>query len=29
MCSDEADAHIGEEISLRDEALRARLGFGT
>ncbi len=29
MCSDEADAHIGEEISLRDEALRARLGLGT
>ena len=29
MCSDEADANIGEEISLRDEGLRARLGLGT
>lgn len=27
MCSPEADAHLGEELSLRDEGLRARLGL--
>lgn len=26
MCSDDADAFLGEEISLRDEAIRARIG---
>lgn len=28
MCTPEADAHLGEELSLRDEGLRARLGLG-
>lgn len=27
MCGSEADVHLGEEIALRDEALRARLGL--
>ena len=27
MCGPEADAHLGEELSLRDEALRAKLGL--
>ncbi|KAA2313366.1 SDR family oxidoreductase [Pseudooceanicola sediminis] len=28
MCDPASDAHLGEELSLRDEALRARLGLG-
>ena len=28
MCGPEADAHLGEELSLRDEGLRAKLGLG-
>ena len=27
MCSAEADGHVGEELSLRDEGLRARIGL--
>ena len=27
MCSPDADAHLGQELSLRDEALRNRLGL--
>lgn len=27
MCGPEADAHLGEEISLRDDAVRARIGL--
>jgi len=27
MCGPEADAHLGEELSLRDEALRGRIGI--
>lgn len=27
MCGPEADGHLGEELSLRDEALRARIGL--
>ena len=29
MCSPAADAHLGEELSLRDEGLRATLGLTT
>lgn len=28
MCGADADGHLGEELSLRDEGLRARLGLG-
>ena len=29
MCSDEADAHLGQEIALRDADIRAKVGLGT